>query len=87
MALRKTTRMANGRLSPKTAAAGAAALLAPLIARVLADVFEIDVDSETVEGLILASIAAISAFAAAYATPPGETIATVTDEPVGPHQP
>jgi hypothetical protein len=87
MALRKTTRMANGRLSPKTAAAGAAALLAPLIARVLADVFEIDVDSETVEGLILASIAAISAFAAAYSTPPGETVTTVKNEPVGPHQP
>ena len=66
-------------VSPKTQAAGAAALVAPLVARLLADVFGIEVDSETVEGLVLAGIAAVSAFAAAYAAPSGAVVADRRD--------
>jgi hypothetical protein len=63
-------------ISPKTSAAAVAALVAPLVARLLGDVFGVEVDSETAEGLILAAVAAVSAFAAAYAAPPGQ-VATV----------
>jgi di/tricarboxylate transporter len=58
-------------VSPKTTAAAAAALVAPLVARLLGDLVGIEIDSETAEGLILAGVAAVSAFAAAYAAPPG----------------
>ena len=61
-------------VSPKAPAAALAGLVAPLVARMVADAFGVEVDSETVEGLILAGIAAVSAFAAAYAAPPGAVV-------------
>ena len=61
-------------VSPKTTSAALAALVAPLVARLLGDLLGVEVDSETAEGLILAGIAAVSAFAAAYAAPPGNVV-------------
>lgn len=62
-------------IAPKTSAAAVAALAGPLVARALASALGVEVDDETAEGLILAGIAAVSAFVAAYAAPPG-TVAT-----------
>lgn len=61
-------------VAPKTGAAAVAALAAPLLARALGDALGVEVDSETVEGLVLAGIAAVSAFAAAYWAPPGQVV-------------
>jgi hypothetical protein len=62
-------------VSPKTTAAAVAALVAPLVARLLGDLVGVEIDSETAEGLILATVAAVSAFAAAWAAPPGVVVA------------
>jgi len=67
-------------LSPKAPAAAVAALLGPLVARLLADLLNIEVDSETAEGLILAAIAAFSALGGAYLARPG-AVATTTGTP------
>jgi hypothetical protein len=67
-------------VSPKAPSAMVAALLAPLVARVLADLVGIDVDSEVAEGLILAVIAGLGALAGAAAAPPGDVVA-VRDGP------
>lgn len=58
-------------LSPKAGAAGAAALIAPLVVRLAADLFNIEVESTVVETLILAVVAAGSAIFAAYKARPG----------------
>lgn len=61
-------------LSPKAPTAAVAALVAPLVARLIADALDIEVDSETVEGLILAGIAALGALGGAYAAKPGSVV-------------
>jgi hypothetical protein len=58
-------------VSPKTQAAAAAALVGPLVARLIGDLLDIEIDSEVVEGLVLAVIAAGSAGLAAWRAKPG----------------
>jgi hypothetical protein len=61
-------------VSPKTTAAAVAALVGPLVARLVGDLLGVEVESETVEGLILAGVAAVSAGLAAYKARPGVVI-------------
>jgi hypothetical protein len=69
-------------VSPKTTAAAVAALVAPLVARLLGDLVGVEIDSETTEGLILAAIAAVSSFTAAYAAPPGNVATAPKRTPI-----
>lgn len=57
--------------SPKAIAATIAAFVAPLVVRLIAELFDISIEQDAIEGLILAAVAAVSAFAAARAAKPG----------------
>lgn len=61
-------------VSPKATNASIAALAAPLLARLLASLFGLEVDSEALEGGILAVIAAGAALLAAYRSKPGTVV-------------
>jgi hypothetical protein len=84
MALKKTTRMANGRLSPKTLLATVVPLVVGLVVMVLDLTGIIDVDDSLWLGLL--GITPVVG-GAAWTVEPGETVTTVKNEPVGPHQP
>lgn len=61
-------------VSPKATNAGIAALAAPLLVRVIASLLGVEIDSEALEGAILAVIGAGSALLAAYHSRPGNVV-------------
>jgi hypothetical protein len=72
--LAKETRQAKGTvgISPKVQAGAAGAFLTPLVARLVADLFGIEVDEEALEAFLTALFALLGAATAAYVAPPGK---------------
>jgi uncharacterized protein (DUF697 family) len=82
--MKNKTKMAGGKVSPKAPSAAVAALLAPLVARLLSKLFGFEIENEVAEGVVLAAIAGLGALAGAFLAPPGEV---VIEAPVPPAPP